>query len=182
VATIAGMEFDVHKQRSIRMATYQKLSQLIESVALRPTPTHCFAVPGYTMIDEINPRTGLSVIYGKSLEDVQRTHPEAQVMTIDDFCRSKAAAQDTAVQWIEVTDEQYEDALGCVPPAMFWSGGFLIGEPYDHHALTGEPRYTAFVRKVTRGDGWSERRSYQSSRPMTKREFREAKDKGIDVA
>ena len=136
-------------------------------------PTQCFAVPGQTMIDEIHPATGRSVIYGKSLDDVRREYPDAQVMTIEGFCQSKAAVQDTPVVWTEITKEVYRDLLECLPPEAHNSLGFLVGEPFDHHATTGKPRYTACIHRTTRGDGWSETRYYESSRPMTLAEFQD---------
>ncbi len=132
---------------------------------------HCFAVPGVTMVDEINPATGRSVIYGKTLEDVRRHYPDAQVMTIDGYCQSKAAAQDTPIVWLNSTEERYNEMLECLPPAAMNSHGFLVGEPMDHHATTGRPRYTAFIQWTTSGEGWSETSYFELSRPITKVEF-----------
>jgi hypothetical protein len=49
-----------------------------------------------------------------------------------------------------------------LPPA-FWQGGlFLVGEPWDHDAGTGQPRYAAF---------WKRAAVYlEADRPITRRE------------
>jgi hypothetical protein len=54
--------------------------------------------------------------------------------------------------------------LEVLPPAVMARGGFLVGEPWDHHALTGRPRYAAFVEL---GGRW-----FESTRPVTVAEFR----------
>lgn len=127
------------------------------------TTNDCFAVRGITMIDTLNPETGLTTIYGRTLEDVQRDYPTAECMTIDEFCRSKAEAQDTPIIWEPTTEERYHEMLEVLPPAAWLANGFLVGEPADHHAMTSQPRYDAF--RVVGTD-------YQvSSRPLTKKEF-----------
>lgn len=160
------------------MSVADKITRLAE----HPEAKLCFAIPGQTMIDEINPNTGLGVYSGHTLEQVQERYPGAQIMEIDEYCRSKAAAQDTAVVWIETTREEYDNMLGCLPPAAHNSRGFLVGEPWDHHALTGRPRYAAFIEKTTRGDGWRETRYYRASRPMTTAEFAALDLKGGNYA
>lgn len=139
--------------------------------------TECFAVPGRTMIDVIDSATGLTVIYGKTLEQVRaETHvyadyANAERMTIDAYCASKAKAQDTPITWEPTTEEAYWDMLEAVPPACRWRGGFLCGEPYDHHALTGESLHSCMRE-------WNER-YYRTSRPVTITEFRALMQKGM---
>lgn len=134
------------------------------------TATECFAIPGHTMIDTIDSETGLTHINRKTLEQVraeQHTwadYSKAERMTIDAFCESKAAAQDTPITWEPTTAERYDEMLGCLPPVLWTGNGFLVGEPYDHHAITGQPRYQAFFK---RGETY-----LQSKRPLTKAEFR----------
>ena len=134
--------------------------------------TECFAIRGVTMIDTIDSETGLTHIYQKTLDQVRAEvhtwadYSKAERMTIDEYCQSKADAQDTPVEWTETTVEKYDEMLGCVPPICYHGGpcgGFLVGEPYDHHAMTGRPRYTAFIHKGGK--------YYESSRPMQKSEF-----------
>jgi len=119
------------------------------------------------MIDLVHPLTGKTAIYGKTLEDCQADpdYAGAERMTIEEFCQSKAATQDTPISWEPVTEERYWDMLEVLPPAAMGHGGFLVGEPWDHHALTGRPRYAAYR---CRGDVYE-----TASRPMTIKEFRE---------
>lgn len=121
------------------------------------------------MIDLIHPLTGKTAIYGKTLEDVrqEKGYEQAERMTIEEFCQSKAAAQDTPVIWEPTTEERYWEMLECLPPAAHTALGFLVGEPCDHHAMTGRPRYSAFIK---RGD-----RYFESNRPMTTNEFERVK-------
>lgn len=131
----------------------------------------CFAVRGVTMIDTIDSATGLTTIYGKTLEQVQAEglkpwadYTKAERMTIDDYCTSKAETQDTPITWEPSTEEAYWDALEALPPAAQRNGGFLLGETQDHHALTGAPRFSAYKQV---GELF-----YRASRPMTVAEFR----------
>ncbi len=128
----------------------------------------CFAVPGVTIIDVLNPLTGLTVCFGRSLADCQAEYPGAIKMTVDAFCASKAAKQDSAVTWEETTEERWEDMLNVLPPACWpeCGGAFLVGEPWDHHAVTGQPRYAAYRRQNGK--------FFTSSRPMAKLEFLQA--------
>ena len=151
------------------MSTTEKIAALIEGQSI-PEPTECFAIRGRTMIDVIHPITGKTAIYGKTLEECKREkgYEQAERMTIDEFCQSKAAVQDVAVIWEPITEERYYELLECVPPAAFGAGGFLVGEPWDHHALTGRPRYQACIHN---GDQY-----LASSRPLTKAEFKALAD------
>lgn len=136
--------------------------------------TECFAVPGHTMIDLIDSETGLTQIYGKTLDQC-REEPEyanAERMTIDAYCASKAKAQETPITWEPTTEEAYWDMLEALPPACRWRGGVLCGEPYDHHAITGESRHSCMRE-------WNER-YYRTSRPVTITEFRALMQKGIE--
>ena len=122
------------------------------------------------MIDTIDSETGLTHIYRKTLEQVraeQNTwadYSKAERMTIEAFCQSKAAAQETPITWHPTTEEIYNRMLECLPPASWTDKGFLVGEPDDHHAITGQPRYQAFLK---RGNDY-----LKSNRPLTKAEFR----------
>lgn len=136
-------------------------------------PALCFAVPGgNTMIDEVHPQTGLSVVYRQSLEQIRERYPDAQIMAIDAWCQSRGAAQDTPVVWVQCSEERFHEMLEVLPPAAHTKRGFLVGEAMDHHAVSGAPRFAAFIRRTTQGDGWSETQFYESSRPMTWEEFR----------
>ncbi len=119
--------------------------------------TEAFAVPGEdSLIDLRHPETGLSSVYGETLEQIRARYPHAVVVNIDAFLAAKAERQHTPVVWTPCTEE-------VVPPAWMERGGFLVGEPWDHDAGNGQPRYAAF-RQV--GQTY-----YESDRPMTKAEF-----------
>ena len=127
----------------------------------------CFAVPGSSsMIDVIHPVTGKTLIYGKTLDDVRAEpgYEKAERMSVDDFCTAKASRQDTPITWTETTEEKFWDMLEVLPPAARFNGGFLVGEPWDHHAITGQPRFAAYREQFDK--------FYVASRPMTRTEFR----------
>ncbi len=109
--------------------------------------THCYAVPGAnSIIDGINPETGLTFVYGKSEADIKAEAPDAVKMTWDEWQAAAIARQQTELRWVEATERQYNDMLNVLPPA-FWSGSlFLVGEPTDHCHQTGRPRFQAYRR------------------------------------
>jgi len=127
----------------------------------------CFASKSRgTVIDVIHPDTGLTLIYGKSLADCRDEYPDAERTTLDAFCAWKAEAQRTPIEWSESSEDDYHDMMNVLPPALMVAGGFLVGEPWDHDALSGKPRYQAFRHRSGRYE--------VASRPMTRDEFREA--------
>ena len=119
---------------------------------------------GYAL-DYIDPKTGLTEIYQESLDDVRRAHPDAEIMLLDDWVAWKAEQQRTPVTWEAATEDEYHEMLNVLPPRIYGSNGFLVGEPGDHEADTGEGRYAAYTQ---RGGEY-----LKSSRPMTVREFKE---------
>lgn len=129
----------------------------------------CIAVPGSnSFIDVVNPETKKTAFFGKTLEDVRAERPEyagAVLMLFDDFVAEKAARQHTPIEWIETTEKNYYEMLGCLPPAMMLDSAFLVGEPYDHDASNGQPRFQGFRA--------NDDKYWISSRPMTRNEFRE---------
>lgn len=146
------------------MKLNEKVAMLIDGEAV-PDPTECFAVPeSDSIIDCVHPVTGKTCIYGKTLEDVQQEEPGAIRMTIDEFCERKALRQDVPVQWEDITEDRYYELMECLPPAAYADNGFLVGEPWDHHAGTGKPRYQAC--RIVNGQHQA------SHRPMTKAEFK----------
>jgi len=68
------------------------------------------------------------------------------------------------VVWTETTAERFEEMLTVLPPAIMLAGNFLVGEPWDHHAVTGRPRFAAYR--------FQDRKYYEASRPMTVKEFK----------
>jgi hypothetical protein len=117
------------------------------------------------IIDVIRPDTGLTWYFGQTLAQVRAEYPDAEEMSVDEFCEWKAARQRTPIAWTPTTEAKFYDMLGAVPPAAMTGGGFLVGEAADHDAGNGRPRYAAF-RQV--GEAFE-----TANRPMTVEEFRE---------
>jgi len=127
--------------------------------------TQAFAVPGEdSLIDVVHPVTGLSEVEGETLEQVQARYPGAEVIEIAGWLAAKAERQHTPITWTECPEDYYMTMLGVLPPADMWSGGFLVGEPTDHDAGDGRPRFAAFRQ-------WGSR-YYEANRPLTIPEFR----------
>ena len=129
--------------------------------------TQCFVSKATgTIIDIINPHTGKTFCLSKTRDDLlTEGYKDVELMTVGDFLTWKAAQQRTPITWKYVNKEQFYYALECLPPATGTAGwrDFLIGEPYDHDALNGKPRYQGY-RRVGK-------QYFQSSRPMTVTEF-----------
>ena len=115
-----------------------------------------------SLIDTIR-ADGTTTIYGRDEADVKREYPDAETMTVEAWCNWKAEQQRTPITWAATTQERFDYALNVLPPAAMLRGGFLLGEPCDHDAGNGLPRYAAFRQ---RGDVYEE-----SNRPMTGLEF-----------
>jgi hypothetical protein len=151
------------------MNTSKKLERYVEGNAIEPM--ECYAVPGEnSMIDAIHPVTGLTIYSHNTKEELLLRYPDAVRMTIDEFCEQKAARQHSPISWLPVTEETYWEMLECLPPAYRNGNGFLVGEPCDHDASNGQPRYQAFVKWHWGTDKAIEYR--QASRPMTIKEYR----------
>lgn len=103
------------------------------------------------------------MIFGRTLEEVQRTDPGAVRMRLADWASAKAAKQDAPGRWELTTEERYDNLLGALPPAARRGSAFLVGEASDHHAGTGQPRFQACCQ---RGDSF-----FAYSRPMSHAEF-----------
>lgn len=127
--------------------------------------TQAYAVPGVDhLIDVINPETGLTWINGETLENVRERYPLAELVDIEQWLAAKGAAQDTPITWSPVSDERAAEMLNVLPPAAYGTGGaFLVGEPVDHHAVSGAPRFEAYTCATGK---WE-----VSSRPLTRAEF-----------
>ena len=130
----------------------------------------CYAVPGESsMIDAIQPVSGRTWYGGHAtLEEVRASSPDyagAVRMTIDAFLDAKVKKQNTPISWHVTTQEVFDHMLECLPPELWLDGGFLVGEPADHCAATGKPRFDGFRK---RGEVYE-----STNRPVTKAEFRE---------
>lgn len=145
-----------------------ELRALRDALLLEPDlKEYVFAVPGGdSIIDLVIPETMLTMHFSNSLDEVRKKNPGAVLMTLDAYCEAKAARQDSAVTWSEVSEEKYFDMLEVLPPAFQRGGAFLVGEPQDHHAGTGRPRFDAFKMIG--------KKYFAASRPMTIQEFKES--------
>lgn len=115
------------------------------------------------VVDGVDETTMLTWCFKKTLDQCREEYADAEYMRIDDFCSWKAERQRAPISWEETTEAYYDQVFGDVPPARIIGQDFLTGEPFDHDALSGEPRCQA-LRVI---DGVF----YRSSRPMTMREF-----------
>jgi hypothetical protein len=125
---------------------------------------NCYASRERSIIIDTIREDGLTTYSRLSEEQIKAKYPSAYRTTIDEFCAWKGAQQRTPITWSETTEEFYMEMMGAVPPALWLTYGFLVGEPADHESDTGKPRYDGFKQK----DG----KFYTSSRPMTRAEFK----------
>jgi len=151
--------------------TAEKVEQLVEArreLSINDC-THCIAVPGQVnAIDLVHPITGRTIYGNKTLGEIRAERPEyanAELMAFDDYREQAAAIQRTPIAWGETTEEDYDYGLNVLPPALWIKGGFLVGEPCDHDAGNGQPRFQAF--RDDRG------KCEKSNRPLTRAEFRQ---------
>jgi hypothetical protein len=127
--------------------------------------TELYAVPGKnTIIDTINPLTGLTQINGDTAEQVRARYPDAQRMTIDEWTAAVVARQTAPIVWEPTDAAEYVEMLEVLPPALWIGGAFLVGEPMDHAAADGAPRFTGYWHH---GGAY-----YRASRPITRLELR----------
>ena len=117
-----------------------------------------------SVIDFVHPVTESGLYSDETLDEVRKRYPTAEIVRYTDWQARKAAMQDRAVTWRKVSAKQYQEQLGCLPPAAYRKDGFLVGEPSDHHAASGKPRYQAYRVR----DG----KYFASSRAMTIEEFK----------
>ena len=164
------------KERDQQDASEAEAGDAIEVVLCHDLPellaprkvTHVFAVPGkHHIIDEVNPLTGRSMVDGHTLAEVQARNPGAVLIARADWKRERAAEQDTPVEWTEVDEERYDEMLNVLPPVNLTHDGFQVGEPQDHHVVSGQPRFDSY--RLVGG------KHYVGSRPMTSAEFRARK-------
>jgi len=130
----------------------------------RANRQRCFASKTrQIMIDILHPITGCTMCYNKNLTDCRKEYPDAEEMSVDEFCNWKAAQQRTPIAWSPTTEEKFNEMLCILPPAAMIKGGFLVGEPMDHDAGNGQPRFEAYKQH----SGVYE----VANRPMTYAEF-----------
>lgn len=123
-----------------------------------------YAVPNArNLIDTIDEKTGLTSISKETLEEVRQRHPGAELVDVDQWCEQKQLAQLTPITWQETDKETYWEMLECLPPERMAGGAFLVGEPMDHLAATGESTFEMFRKQGSK--------YYVASRPVTIAEF-----------
>lgn len=126
-----------------------------------------YAVPGeHNIIDTIDPTTGLTCINREDEAGVRRRYPAAVRLTMAAWMAAQAERQHTPITWYPTDEETYRRMLEVLPPALWLGGAFLVGEPMDHDATTGKPRFQGY---------WHRHGIYlAASRPMTCAELRKA--------
>jgi hypothetical protein len=140
-------------------------------MSLRLDFTEVYAVPGSrSIVDAIDPETGLTLFCQETAEQIRISHPDAVRMSFEAWQAAASEQQRTPIEWLDTTADQYHEMLNVLPPAFWANGLFLVGEPTDHDALTGRPRFSAY-RQI--GDAYAE-----ASRPVTIAEARELANGG----
>lgn len=96
----------------------------------------------------------------------------------DNDGRARETIRELGEDWSLIDCEEYNDALGALPPIEWNRGGFLLGEPADSvfaaplSALRMIPRYHAFaVERCPHGSAPSDF-YFRSKRPLTVAEWR----------
>lgn len=131
------------------------------------TITHCFArLDDGHIIDAVDPKTGRGLYGGKTLAETQAERPGAELLAMADWQAHRGGIQRTPIVWETATEEEYNDMIGVLPPAAYEPGAFLVGEPADHEADSGSPRYQAYRHRGLLFE--------RSNRPLTRAEFRKA--------
>ncbi len=115
------------------------------------------------LIDTIDDATGLTRICGETLEQVRERFPDAILVDVDQWCEEKQREQLAPITWQETDEETYWEMLECLPPARMAGGAFLVGEPMDHLAATGESTFEMYRKQGSK--------FYVASRPVTIAEF-----------
>lgn len=121
----------------------------------RPTAKH--------LIDTIDDATGLTTICKETLGQVRERYPDAILVDVDEWCAEKQREQLAPITWAETDEETYWEMLECLPPARMAGGAFLVGEPMDHLAATGESTFEMYRKQGSK--------FYVASRPVTSAEF-----------
>lgn len=129
--------------------------------------TRAWTMPGSgKALDVVGPDGG-GLYSHTTAEEMAEQHPGAVIMTVGDICEEQYRKQTAEpVRWVAISEEDYNDALGALPPAEFRSDSFLMSEPWDHCGRTGQPRSTGYRIRA--------RRFWRTSRPVTPAEHREA--------
>lgn len=145
-----------------------------KTVVAQRDDTKVVKIPGSRSIIDLLDASGRTQINGETIEQIRKRYPNAVVSTLGEHLWETFEAQNTPIHWAATTEEKYDEMLGALPPADTYKGGFLVGEPFDHCARTGRPRYEAYRKS---GDAY-----WVSDRPMTVADFRAEMDKIVGNA
>ncbi len=138
--------------------------------------THAYARPGEdSIVDLIDPETGLTSVYGQTFEQVLERYPNVVRVNLDDWTTARGQEQDTPIVWTVTTKEKYWEMLEVLPPALWIGGAFLVGEPTDHSYTTGRPRFAAYWQRGSSDDFAV---YLVASRPLTTQELRKEIGRG----
>jgi hypothetical protein len=135
--------------------------------------THVFAIPGQNHIIDAVRADGRSMVNGQTLDEIKARGPEyaaVELMPWEDYRSAQIARQNTPITWARTSGRKYNEMLEVLPPAYWDSYGFLVGEPYDHSAETGKPRFQAY--RMRGGKGPYSAIYEVASRPLTVAEFK----------
>jgi hypothetical protein len=131
-----------------------------------PADEYVYAIPGENHIIDAIGADGLTWVNKHTQAEVLARYPDAERYSMDDWLAAKAARQQTPITWAPTTALRYAEMLSVLPPVAYNGWSFLVGEPDDHCAATGRPRFRAY-RTYLMG-----RARYEvASRPLTLAEF-----------
>lgn len=72
------------------------------------------------------------------------------------------------IKWNTVTEKEFWDRFGDVPPVRVWTYGYLMGEAINYDPKTGQERYLAYWNPFP-----TENLFFKADRPLTIDEFKE---------
>lgn len=75
-------------------------------------------------------------------------------------------------KWIEVTEERFDEMLGCLPPEIMTGLGFLVGEPSDHVVCSVTKRVAPNFQPFARIGARPDFKFYEAVECMTIAEFK----------
>ena len=116
---------------------------------------------GTRLVDAV--KDGQTIYGRKPVDKVLAENPSYKLVEYDEYVAAASAEQDQPIVWSPLSEEDYYEKMDCLPPAVARSYGFLLGEPQDHYAATGKPRFAAFLKLGPR--------FCRSSRPLRVEEF-----------
>jgi hypothetical protein len=78
------------------------------------------------------------------------------------------------VNWKPITEQEYDEALGALPPALHLSDCFLLGEPYSDRACNVTGRRAVTFHAYAKRDG-----GFFKAEPLTRLEFLQCRQAGF---